>query len=124
MSSITNSIDFQEEQNDMRKNAVEILTKRDAEPRRTICFPIQSNDGIVDRGDTWRIWSCIRLSYLLRDTLSSLSKCTLNPLKDDETRSFRFYIKYGNKLRKRGHYLTRREGKYCWLALKEIIDDH
>ena len=124
VSSIANSIHCQDEQSETRKNSVETLNSTDAESRRAICIPIQCNDGITDRGDTWRVWSCIRLSYLIRDTLSSLSNCTLNTVKINEPRSFRFSVKYGNQLRKRGHYFTRRQGKFCWLTLKELLKDH
>ena len=104
----------------------EAFADNDNEINQTICIPFQSNS-IFDRGDAWRTWSCIRLSYLLRDTLVSLSNCSLEPnTKIDATQKLRFYVKYGNKLKKRhpkSPYLTRREGKYCWLTVKDVQKD-
>ena len=106
----------------------ETFTNNNNDVGQTICIPFQSNDGIFDRRDAWRTWSCIRLSYLLRDTLISLSNCSLDPnAKMDATQKLRFYVKYGNKLKKRhpkSPYLTRREGKYCWLTVKDVQKDN
>ena len=123
MSSITYSIDNQDVDDSLKIDFNETSMKNEKETNVTMCLPLQSNDAIIDRGDTWRIWSCIRLSYLLRDTLQSLSKHSLNPTKNHEKRSFRFYVKYGNKLNKRGHYFTRREERYCWLTVKQFVNE-
>ena len=81
MPSITYSIDNQDVDDSLKIDFNETSMKNEKETNVTMCLPLQSNDAIIDRGDTWRIWSCIRLSYLLRDTLQSLSKHSLNPTK-------------------------------------------
>ena len=83
-----------------------------------VVIPLQSNEDVIDKGDSWRVWSCIRLAYLLRDAISSVSEADLQAYKEHLQGLPKFpNTKVVNEpLKKRGKYLTRRFGKYWWPA--------
>ena len=80
-------------------------------------LPLQSCSESIDRGDSWRVWSCIRLAYLIRDRIISSSK---RPLTIQEPKKKRWLRAYDGHLKRRGRYLTRREGR-CWQTVKEEL---
>ena len=80
-------------------------------------LPLQSCSESVDRGDCWRVWSCIRLAYLIRDRIISSSK---RPATIQEPKKKRWLRAYDGHLKRRGRYLTRREGR-CWQTVKEEL---
>ena len=103
-----------------QKQSSNKIEESEKERNSSVCIPIQSNSEISDIGDVWRIWSCIRLAYLLRDAISSLSE-EVNHSSSSKTTFRNFRYKY--QLKQRGRYLTRREGKYWWQTLKEIFTE-
>ena len=81
-------------------------------------MPLQSCSESVDRGDSWRIWSCIRLAYLIRDSILSSSKISITSQQSNQPLKQRWRRAYDGQLKRRGRYLTRREMK-CWQKVKE-----
>ena len=85
--------------------------------RKMMCIPLMS-DNIYERGDAWRIWSCIYLAYLLSNTMDLLPKHDIKFPARWESPSFDNY-KYSGGLAQRGKYLTRRKDKFWWRTLRK-----
>ena len=73
---------------------------------------------ILDKQDSWRTWSCIRLAYLLKDAAVLQAIGTTNKMIDMKN------WRRENGLKRRGRYLTRRQGKYCWQNAIEAVAIH
>ena len=98
----------------MRDQDLNVTKARNA---TTICIPFQSNE-VYDRGDAWRIWSCIYLAHLLHNTIKLLSNGTMSPniLSNKSNKSSYQSL---NRRSKRGNYLTRRKEKFWWQTVLE-----
>ena len=99
----------------MRDQDLNVTKARNA---TTIFIPFQSNE-VYDRGDAWRIWSCIYLAHLLHNTIKLLSSGTMSPNilsnKSGKSNSYQSL----NRRSKRGNYLTRRKEKFWWQTVLE-----
>ena len=93
------------------------LNMTQARNATTIFIPFQSNE-VYDRGDAWRIWSCIYLAHLLHNTIKLLSSGTMSPniLSNKSSKSSYQSL---NRRSKRGNYLTRRKEKFWWQTVLE-----
>ena len=49
------------------------------------CIPFQSTTDSLDKSDSWRTWSCIRLAHLLRDAYAIESFHTTTAIADFKT---------------------------------------
>ena len=94
------------------------LNVTQARKATTIFIPFQSNE-VYDRGDAWRIWSCIYLAHLLHNTIKLLSSGTMSHIilsnKSGKSNSYQSL----NRRSKRGNYLTRRKEKFWWQTVLE-----
>ena len=87
-------------------------------PKRiSMCIPLMS-DNIYEKGDAWRIWSCIYLAYRLKNTMDLLPKQCDRFATRWESPSFDNY-KYSGGMVQRGKYLTRRKDKFWWRAIRK-----
>ena len=100
--------------NRMRDQDLNVTKARNA---TTIFIPFQSNE-VYDRGDAWRIWSCIYLAHLLHNTIKLLSSGTMSPniLSNKSSKSSYQSL---NRRSKRGNYFTRRKEKFWWQTVLE-----
>ena len=98
----------------MRDQDLNVTKARNA---ATIFIPFQSNE-VYDRGDAWRIWSCIYLAHLLHNTIKLLSSGTMSPniLSNKSSKSSYQSL---NRRSKRGNYFTRRKEKFWWQTVLE-----
>lgn len=80
------------------------------------CIPLQYPD-ICDRGESWKVWSCIRLAYLLKDAMLSIS---MDDVQQYVVSPYFANPRHGNQLKKRGRYLTRRKEKFWWKTAKGV----
>ena len=105
----------------IRENKHHLSMKRFYESRQkkpTACIPFQSMADILDKQDSWRTWSCIRLAHLLKDAAVIQAITATNRIM--EMKNWR----RENGLKRRGRYLTRRQGKYCWQNAIEAVAIH
>ena len=108
-----NNLDASLKSNEMSRNS-----NASFESKFHYIVPLQSLSETVDRGDSWRIWSCIRLAYLIRDTIISLSNGSTTEDSNNVPTNNKYLRAFGGRLKRRGRYLTRREGR-CWQTIKE-----
>ena len=80
------------------------------------CIPLQYPE-ICDRGESWKVWSCIRLAYLLKDAMLSIS---MDDVQKYVVSAYFANPRHGNQLKKRGRYLTRRKEKFWWKTAKGV----
>ena len=80
------------------------------------CIPLQYPE-ICDRGESWKVWSCIRLAYLLKDAMLSIS---MDDIQQHVVNAYFPNPRHGNQLKKRGRYLTRRKEKFWWKTAKGV----
>ena len=84
--------------------------------RTSMCIPLMS-DNIYEKGDAWRIWSCIYLAYRLRNAMDLLPNHDNRFAARWESPTLDHY-KYSGGMVQRGKYLTRRKDKFWWRALR------
>ena len=80
------------------------------------CIPLQYPE-ICDRGESWKVWSCIRLAYLLKDAMLSIA---MDDVRQYAVSAYFANPRHGNQLKKRGRYLTRRKEKFWWKTAKGV----
>ena len=81
-------------------------------------IPLQILSDPTGTEGAWRGWSCIWLAHLMREAFKSsvLISDSLTKLKN---KSLEEKSRIDGKLKKRGKYDTRREGKYWWKTSSE-----
>ena len=81
-------------------------------------IPLQILSDPTGTQGAWRGWSCIWLAHLMREAFKSsvLISDSITKLKN---KSLEEKSKSDGKLKKRGKYDTRREGKYWWKTSSE-----
>ena len=85
--------------------------------RRYAYIPLQIPSDLTGTDGAWRGWSCIYLSYLMREAFNTLAFISDNL----STLHSNLQMKSGclGNLKKRGKYDTRRQGKYWWKISSE-----
>ena len=81
-------------------------------------IPLQILSDPTGTEGAWRGWSCIWLAHLMREAFKSsvLISDSIHKLKN---KSLEEKSRIDGKLKKRGKYDTRREGKYWWKTSSE-----
>ena len=96
-----------------RNSCIEDVTRCQ---KAVACIPLQYPE-ICDRGESWKVWSCIRLAYLLKDAMLSIS---MDDIQQHVTNAYFLNARHGNQLKKMGRYLTRRKEKFWWKTAKGV----
>ena len=74
------------------------------------CIPFQSTTDSLDKSDSWRTWSCIRLAHLLKDAYAIQSFNTAPGIAD---------MKTGNT---EEGIISSYQGKYSWKSSIEVLE--
>ena len=81
-------------------------------------IPLQILSDPTGTEGAWRGWSCIWLAHLMREAVKS-SVLISDSITKLRNKSIEEKSKIDGKLKKRGKYDTRREGKYWWKTSSE-----